>query len=45
MMRKSRNGYWVVLGSLVTNLNLTLEVLVAGPLNGEHVQRTTLIIQ
>jgi hypothetical protein len=27
------NGYWVVLARLITNLNLALELFVAGPLN------------
>lgn len=32
-MGESGYGYWVVLACLVTNLNLTLEVFVAEPLN------------
>jgi len=36
-MSESRNSYRVVLARLITNLNLTLEIFVAGPLNGEQV--------
>jgi hypothetical protein len=45
MMGESGNGYRVMFTRLVTNLNLTLEMFVAGPLNRELVQRATLIIQ
>jgi len=41
MMGESGNGNWP---RLVTNLNLTLEIFVAGPLNRERVQRTNLTI-
>ncbi len=34
-MGESGNGYRVVVARLVTDLNLTLEIFVAGPLNGE----------
>jgi hypothetical protein len=44
MMGESRNGYRVVFTRFITNLNLTLKVFIAGPLNGEQVQRMTLII-
>ena len=43
MMCESRNGYRVVFTRLVTNLDLTFEVFVAGPLNTELVKRATLI--
>ena len=45
MMCESRNGYRVVFTRLVANLDLTLEVFVADPLNTELVKQATLIIR